>query len=119
MAPSDGKVIRSLQRKAKKAAKDTGKEEATLLAEMLAEAGLEEDVPDEAAETKGLKEFSNTAAGTAPEDDSRTVSAVLSSHPLSRDIHVDQFTLLFHGHELLMDAKLELNHGRCVPVSHS
>lgn len=118
MAPSDGKVIRSLQRKAKKAAKDTGKDEATLLAEMLAEAGLEEEVPDEVAETKGPKEFSNTAAGTAPEDDSRTVSAVLSSHPLSRDIHVDQFTLLFHGHELLMDAKLELNHGRCVPVSH-
>ena len=30
----------------------------------------------------------------------------------SRDIHLDSFTLLFHGHELLADAKLELNYGR-------
>lgn len=30
----------------------------------------------------------------------------------SRDIHLESFTLLFHGHELLADAKLELNYGR-------
>lgn len=30
----------------------------------------------------------------------------------SRDIHLESFTLLFHGHELLTDAKLELNYGR-------
>jgi hypothetical protein len=32
--------------------------------------------------------------------------------PQARDVHLESFTLLFHGHELLTDAKLELNHGR-------
>jgi len=48
-------------------------------------------------------------------------TALFRSQPLSslslplhqsRDIHLDSFTLLFHGHELLADAKLELNYGR-------
>ncbi|KAK9840983.1 hypothetical protein WJX81_003709 [Elliptochloris bilobata] len=42
----------------------------------------------------------------------RTVTGVLSSHPLGRDIHYDNFSLLFHGHELLADTRLELNFGR-------
>ena len=42
----------------------------------------------------------------------RATTGVLTSHPQSRDIHFEQFTLLFHGHELLADAKLELNYGR-------
>eukprot|EP01025_Chloroclados_australasicus_P044783 TRINITY_DN487_c0_g1_i1.p1 TRINITY_DN487_c0_g1~~TRINITY_DN487_c0_g1_i1.p1 ORF type:complete len:629 (-),score=93.69 TRINITY_DN487_c0_g1_i1:431-2317(-) len=39
-------------------------------------------------------------------------TGVLESHQLSRDVHVINFTLLFHGHQLLEDTKLELNHGR-------
>jgi ATP-binding cassette, subfamily F, member 2 len=42
----------------------------------------------------------------------RATTGVLTSHPLSRDIHFEQFTLLFHGHELLQDTNLELNYGR-------
>ena len=42
----------------------------------------------------------------------RSTTGVLTSHPQSRDIHFESFTLLFHGHELLQDATLELNYGR-------
>lgn len=50
-----------------------------------------------------------------PEDEEaseRTCSGVLLSHPQSRDIQIGSFTLLFHGHDLLQDAELELNYGR-------
>ncbi|CAG9463116.1 unnamed protein product [Pedinophyceae sp. YPF-701] len=39
-------------------------------------------------------------------------TGVLSSHPDSRDLHIDQVTILFHGHQLLEDARLEFNYGR-------
>ena len=42
----------------------------------------------------------------------RTCTAVLTSHPLSRDIHIESLTLTFHGHDLLVDTELELNYGR-------
>lgn len=42
----------------------------------------------------------------------RSVTGVLSSHPDSRDLHIDNLSLLFHGVELLVDAMLELNVGR-------
>ena len=42
----------------------------------------------------------------------RACTGVLTSHPQSRDIHFESFTLLFHGHELLADSTLELNYGR-------
>ncbi|KAI7846313.1 hypothetical protein COHA_000150 [Chlorella ohadii] len=42
----------------------------------------------------------------------RSTTGVLTSHPQSRDIHFDSFTLLYHGHELLTDTRLELNYGR-------
>lgn len=41
----------------------------------------------------------------------KTLSPPLNNKQ-SRDIHLESFTLLFHGHELLTDAKLELNYGR-------
>lgn len=37
---------------------------------------------------------------------------VLASHPSSRDVHIHNFSLTFHGVELLADTKLELNTGR-------
>ncbi|KAF0911475.1 hypothetical protein E2562_011127 [Oryza meyeriana var. granulata] len=42
----------------------------------------------------------------------RTCTAVLTSHPLSRDIHIESLSLTFHGHDLLVDTELELNYGR-------
>ena len=36
-----------------------------------------------------------------------------AGHPLGRDIHYDNVSLLCHGHELLADTRLELNFGRC------
>ena len=42
----------------------------------------------------------------------RTCTGILTSHPQSRDIHFEKFTLLFHGHQLLEDTNLELNYGR-------
>lgn len=120
MVPVEGKALRSMQRKAKKLAKDTGKSEADALAELLAEAGLEEQAEDvkengkEAEQANGAaKNGAAKSAAVDEEGEGRTVSAVLSSHALSRDVHIEQFTLLFHGHELLMDAAVELNHGRC------
>ena len=43
----------------------------------------------------------------------RSTTGVLTSHPQSRDIHFESFSLLYHGHELLADTRLELNYGRC------
>lgn len=42
----------------------------------------------------------------------RSCTSILTSHPQSRDIHLESFSLLFHGHELLVDTSLELNFGR-------
>jgi ATP-binding cassette, subfamily F, member 2 len=44
--------------------------------------------------------------------DNRACTGVLASHPNARDIHIHQFSLTFYGQEVLVDAKLELNHGR-------
>lgn len=113
MPAAEGKVLRSLQRKAKKLAKENGTSEADALAELLKEAGLDEPEPETGKENGAAAAKKDEASSDAEEGEARTVSAVLTSHPLSRDVHIEQFTLLFHGHELLMDAKLELNHGRC------
>ncbi|KAH9491909.1 ATP-binding cassette sub- F member 2 [Bulinus truncatus] len=42
----------------------------------------------------------------------RSVTGVLASHPDSRDLHIHNLSILFHGAELLMDSTLELNVGR-------
>eukprot|EP00891_Asterochloris_glomerata_P004353 jgi/Astpho2/4353/fgenesh1_pg.00066_%23_4_t len=42
----------------------------------------------------------------------RTCTGQLTSHPQSRDIQFENFSLLFHGHELIQDSTLELNYGR-------
>ena len=70
---------------------------------------------NDAASTNGGLPSSSSAAQLVAEDSSeRAVTGVLTSHPLSRDVHIESFTLLFHGHELLQDAGLELNYGRLV-----
>ena len=42
----------------------------------------------------------------------RAVTGVLSSHPEGRDVHFDSVSITFHGAELLVDSRLELNCGR-------
>ena len=42
----------------------------------------------------------------------RSVTGVLASHPDSRDVHISQFSITFHGAELLVDTDIELNCGR-------
>jgi ATP-binding cassette subfamily F protein 2 len=42
----------------------------------------------------------------------RAVTGTLSSHPDSRDLHIDNLSITFHGVELLVDTRLELNNGR-------
>ena len=42
----------------------------------------------------------------------RSVTGVLASHPDSRDVHIHNLSILFHGAELLMESTLELNVGR-------
>ena len=55
----------------------------------------------------------NGQNGHAPEDTGeRSCTGILTSHPQSRDIQFEKFTLLFHGHMLLEDTNLELNYGR-------
>ncbi|GAB6027165.1 ATP-binding cassette sub- F member 2 [Chamberlinius hualienensis] len=42
----------------------------------------------------------------------RACTGVLAVHPRSRDIKIDNFSITFHGTEVLTDTKLELNCGR-------
>lgn len=42
----------------------------------------------------------------------RAVTGVLASHPESRDVHMINMSITFHGAELLTDTKLDLNNGR-------
>jgi ATP-binding cassette, subfamily F, member 2 len=63
-----------------------------------------------AAEAK-LAAAASSSASSA-EDDDRTASGVLVSHPLGRDIKIEQFSLSCYGRELLGSTTLELNYGR-------
>ena len=53
-----------------------------------------------------------TAALEEFELNDRSTTGILTSHPQSRDIQFESFSLLYHGHELLSDTKLEMNYGR-------
>lgn len=44
--------------------------------------------------------------------ENRACTGVLASHPHGRDTHISQLSITFYGHELLVDADLELNGGR-------
>lgn len=55
---------------------------------------------------KRLEEEASMAA------EARACTGVLGIHPMSRDIKIDNFSLTFHGVELLHDTKLELSCGQ-------
>ncbi|XP_071514470.1 ATP-binding cassette sub-family F member 2 [Panulirus ornatus] len=42
----------------------------------------------------------------------RSCTGVLAIHPRARDIKIDNFSITFHGSEMLQDTRLELNCGR-------
>ncbi|CAB4057720.1 ABCF2 [Lepeophtheirus salmonis] len=48
--------------------------------------------------------------------EARACTGVLGIHPMSRDIKIDNFSVTFHGAELLTDTKLELSCNREVPL---
>ena len=44
--------------------------------------------------------------------EARATTGTLAIHPLSRDIKIANFSITFHGQELLVDTKLELSVGQ-------
>lgn len=44
--------------------------------------------------------------------EARACTGVLGIHPMSRDIKIDNFSVTFHGAEMISDTKLELSCGR-------
>ena len=44
--------------------------------------------------------------------EARACTGVLGIHPMSRDIKIDNFSVTFHGSELLQDTRLELSCGQ-------
>ncbi len=67
------------------------------------------------ASTDALAALDLNGTNGVEEISDRTVTGVLTSHPQSRDVHIESVTLLFHGHQLLEDTAIELNHGRWGP----
>jgi ATP-binding cassette subfamily F protein 2 len=66
----------------------------------------------EAAEVAPAPMTAAEALGSAISTDGISAVGVLASHPLSRDVKIEQFGLIFHGTPLLNEATLELNYGR-------
>lgn len=109
--PSDAKKKR--EQKKKEAAK--GKNKKTT---------KENSVEENGVETNGISNGEITANGhTVNEIEEelealtllakhRACTGVLASHPDSRDVHIDNLSITFHGVVLLDDTKLELNVGR-------
>lgn len=67
----------------------------------------------ENAATSVLEKMSIVAgAETSQTSADRSCTGVLASHRLSRDLHVENFSLTFHGAVLVHDTSLEINYGR-------
>lgn len=116
MVPA-AKAAKRAEQKAKRAAKEAAKAEKKGSGDGADDTSDQEN-PNGAAAAEGLShsvsQVSLSKSDNQPwdEDHGRSTTGVLASHPQSRDIQIDSFTLLFHGHELLADTRLELNYGR-------
>eukprot|EP01024_Parvocaulis_polyphysoides_P035583 TRINITY_DN31553_c0_g2_i2.p1 TRINITY_DN31553_c0_g2~~TRINITY_DN31553_c0_g2_i2.p1 ORF type:complete len:619 (+),score=100.88 TRINITY_DN31553_c0_g2_i2:59-1915(+) len=109
--PSDAKKKRAASKKAKAQAKLSSKTEDVANPSQQDEGSSSSAV----AATNGVSAEVDAGLLQMKEDIQQSnlaCTGVLESHPLARDIHVINFTLLFHGHQLLEETKLELNHGR-------
>ena len=93
---SASKQKRLEKRAAKKAAKDTE----------------EVSNPTDAAAASSLSNSLNKVNISSDDDGQRTVTGVLTSRVLSRDIKIENFTLGCYGQELISTTTLELNFGR-------
>lgn len=67
----------------------------------------------ETTENGGVEDSRGMENGAVKLDlSSRSCTGVLASHLQSRDLKIENFSITFHGVELLTDTKLELNCGR-------
>lgn len=106
--PSDAKKAREAAKKAaSKGGKGKGKKEVTPSmsqnASVASLSALDEEL-DAAAATLAKIELENAAA--------RSVAGALTSDPKGLDHRVESLTITFHGREIVVDTKLELNRGR-------
>lgn len=104
--PSDSKKKR--EQKKKEAAKNRGNKKPQNAETNGATNGVSEEngVDDIVTDIKEEIEALDIA------DKHRSVTGVLVSHPDSRDVHINNLAITFHGAVLLQDTKLELNVGR-------
>lgn len=115
--PSEAAKRRAAQKKAQKQASSRSAQKRTGPAVPVAELEEEEVKSKVSTGASGTGPTSNGSAevtnGMAEMKIShRSCTGVLSSHPESRDVHIHDFSVTFHGVELLSDTQLELNCGR-------
>uniref|UniRef100_A0A1I7V542 ABC transporter domain-containing protein n=1 Tax=Caenorhabditis tropicalis TaxID=1561998 RepID=A0A1I7V542_9PELO len=105
--PSDAKKAREAAKKAAaKGGKGKKKEVTPSMSEnasVVSLSALDEEL-DQAAATLAKIELENAAA--------RSVAGALTSDPKGLDHRVESLTITFHGREIVVDTKLELNRGR-------
>lgn len=105
--PSDAKKAREAAKKAaSKGGKGKKKEVTPSMSENASVASLSalDEELDQAAATLAKIELDNAAA--------RSVAGALTSDPKGLDHRVESLTITFHGREIVVDTKLELNRGR-------
>ncbi|KAK7478947.1 hypothetical protein BaRGS_00029814 [Batillaria attramentaria] len=90
--------------------RDAKKKEALKKRDQKKPTKADEEADGEAGENGSVANGHAETNGTASQH--RSVTGVLASHPDSRDVHIHNLSILFHGVELLMDCKLEMNVGR-------
>ncbi|RWS07657.1 ATP-binding cassette sub-family F member 2-like protein [Dinothrombium tinctorium] len=118
--PSDAKKRRDAKKKEAAKARDVGKKTLPAKQDPNAEQNgshsVNGDVTNGESETIQLTAEEELVSKLENEmnlnAEYRACTGVLAVHPRSRDIKIDNFSITFHGCELLTDTKLELNCGR-------
>lgn len=122
--PSDAKKAKAAAKKSAGRKKQVKKQDDEENVEQIVNDNI--DPVSNGNSTGGLPKVSSHAARMAELDEklgvlhltekvnaeNRSCTGVLASHPHCRDVHIHQFSMTFYGQELVVDAKLELNHGR-------
>jgi len=112
--PSDSKKKRDAKKK--EAAKSRGQKKPLKTEEEEAELNRENGISNGESEPANGASDDNSLSDAFDElalaAKHRSCTGVLASHPDSRDVHIHNLSILFHGAELLTESKLELNVGR-------
>ncbi|KAJ8687856.1 hypothetical protein QAD02_023651 [Eretmocerus hayati] len=117
--PSDAKKKQQQKKKEAAKARQTGSKKP-------AQPGRPEDAKDDEASAQPSQNGSNGTVPLSEEEalcakleadaklnaEARACTGSLASHPRSRDIKISNFSVTFHGCELMQDTMLELNCGR-------